>query len=198
MTGPAAGIKGFILPEVVWQQCVDRLQDELPSQQFNTWIRPLQASTDGRSLTLMAPNRFIKDFVSDKFAERIAELVRELGARAVDILQPDICGTGGFSEMRRVADMAAMAGVRLVPHVWGTGVQIAASLQFMAALPPNPPRKSPIEPIMEFDRTENPFRQAVVTHPLEHDEGWVTIPDGPGLGIEIDHAALAAYAPATA
>ena len=60
--------------------------------------------------------------------------------RAVDILQPDICGTGGFSEMRRVADMAAMAGVRLVPHVWGTGVALAASLQFMAALPPNPPR----------------------------------------------------------
>ncbi|MGL4565113.1 MAG: DnaA N-terminal domain-containing protein, partial [Halioglobus sp.] len=56
------------MPEVVWQQCVDRLQDELPSQQFNTWIRPLQASTEGRNLTLLAPNRFIKDFVSDKFA----------------------------------------------------------------------------------------------------------------------------------
>ena len=70
--------KGFSLPEVVWQQCINRLQDELPSQQFNTWIRPLQASTDGQMLTLFAPNRFIKDFVSDKFAERISELVREL------------------------------------------------------------------------------------------------------------------------
>jgi len=66
------------LPEVVWQQCIDRLQNELPSQQFNTWIRPLQASMDGQMLTLLAPNRFIKDFVSDKFAERISELVREL------------------------------------------------------------------------------------------------------------------------
>ena len=75
--------KGFILPEVVWQQCVNRLQDELPSQQFNTWIRPLKASTDGRNLTLLAPNRFIKDFVSDKFAERISELVRELGPETV-------------------------------------------------------------------------------------------------------------------
>ena len=119
-----------------------------------------------------------------------------LSARAVDIVQPDICGTGGFSEMRRVADMAALAGVRLVPHVWGTAVQIAASLQFMAALPPDPPRVRPIEPILEFDRTENPFRQAVVTRPLEHEGGWVAIPDGPGLGIEIDRAALAAFAPA--
>jgi chromosomal replication initiator protein len=66
------------LPEVVWQQCVNRLQDELPSQQFNTWIRPLQASMSGHMLTLFAPNRFIKDFVRDKFGERISELVREL------------------------------------------------------------------------------------------------------------------------
>ncbi len=57
---------------------MDRLQDELPSQQFNTWIRPLQASSDGRQLTLFAPNRFIKDFVADKFVTRISELLREL------------------------------------------------------------------------------------------------------------------------
>ncbi|MCL5426435.1 MAG: mandelate racemase/muconate lactonizing enzyme family protein [Gammaproteobacteria bacterium] len=117
-----------------------------------------------------------------------------LARRAVDIVQPDICGVGGFSEMRRVADMAAMHGVRLVPHVWGTAVCLAASLQFMAALPPNPPRRHPIEPIMEFDRTENPFRQAVVKTPLEHKNGVVTIPDGPGLGIEINREALATYA----
>ena len=66
------------MPEVVWQQCIDRLQNELPSQQFNTWIRPLQASKQGQMLTLFAPNRFIKDFVSDKFVQRISELVKEL------------------------------------------------------------------------------------------------------------------------
>ena len=65
------------MPEAVWQKCVNRLRDELPSQQFNTWIRPLQASTDDRSLTLFAPNRFIKDFVAEKYSERIFELVRE-------------------------------------------------------------------------------------------------------------------------
>ncbi len=75
------------MPGVVWQQCVDRLQDELPSQQFNTWIRPLQASSDGRSLTLFAPNRFIKDFVSDKYAARITELVHELEpGEALDVV----------------------------------------------------------------------------------------------------------------
>jgi D-galactarolactone cycloisomerase len=117
-----------------------------------------------------------------------------LQTRAVDIVQPDICGTGGFSEMRRIADMAAMHGVRLVPHVWGTGVALAAGLQFMAALPPNPPRRAPVEPILEFDRTPNPFRQAVLMEPIEHKGGIVSIPDGPGLGIEIDREALAHFA----
>lgn len=68
------------MPEVVWQKCVDRLQDELPSQQFNTWIRPLQARQDDSLLTLFAPNRFIRDFVSDKYSERIAELVNQFQA----------------------------------------------------------------------------------------------------------------------
>lgn len=113
--------------------------------------------------------------------------------RCVDILQPDICGTGGFTEMRRIADLASLHGIRLVPHVWGTAVQIAASLQFMAALPPNPPRPEPLEPILEFDRTDNPFRQAVVTTPIEHDGGVVAIPGGPGLGIEIDRDALVRF-----
>ncbi|PSJ20737.1 mandelate racemase [Halomonas sp. ND22Bw] len=121
-------------------------------------------------------------------------MLEPLSTRAVDIVQPDVCGVGGVSEMRRVADMAAMFGVRLVPHVWGTAVCIAASLQCMAALPPNPPRRRPIEPIMEFDRTPNPFRQAVVEAPLEHRDGVMRIPDGPGLGIAIDRDALQRFA----
>jgi D-galactarolactone cycloisomerase len=118
-----------------------------------------------------------------------------LETRAVDIAQPDLCGCGGFTEMRRIADMAALHGIRLVPHVWGTAVQIAASLQWMSAMVPSPVRRDPVEPILEFDRTDNPFRQAVVTHPIEHHGGVVAVPDGPGLGIEINRDALARFAP---
>ncbi|PYE90486.1 mandelate racemase/muconate lactonizing enzyme family protein [Phyllobacterium leguminum] len=113
--------------------------------------------------------------------------------RAVDIVQPDLAGVGGFTEAKRVADMAALHGVRVVPHVWGTAVHIAAALQFMAAMVPNPVRVNPIEPILEFDRTDNPFRQAVVKTPIEHVRGVVKIPDGPGLGIEINRDALAEF-----
>lgn len=117
--------------------------------------------------------------------------------RVVDILQPDICGTGGFTEGRRIADMCALHGVRLVPHVWGTGVQLAASLHYIASLPPNPPRPEPLVPMLEFDRTEMRFRQDILTAPIEHDNGIVRVPDGPGLGIGIDRDVLARYRPAT-
>ncbi|QEM83658.1 chromosomal replication initiator protein DnaA [Halomonas binhaiensis] len=63
----------------LWQQCLETLQDELNSQQFNTWIRPLQAEEgDANQLRLLAPNRFVRDWVSDKYAKRISELMREL------------------------------------------------------------------------------------------------------------------------
>ena len=113
--------------------------------------------------------------------------------RAIDIIQPDLAGVGGFTEAKRVADMAALHGIRVVPHVWGTAVHIAAALQFMAAMVPSPVRVNPIEPILEFDRTDNPFRQAVVKTPIEHVRGVVKIPDAPGLGIEINRDALAEY-----
>ncbi|MDN6180906.1 MAG: chromosomal replication initiator protein DnaA [Halomonas subglaciescola] len=63
----------------LWHQCLDYLQDELSSQQFNTWIRPLQAEQgEANELFLLAPNRFVRDWVSDKYARRISELMREL------------------------------------------------------------------------------------------------------------------------
>ncbi|MFN3506441.1 MAG: mandelate racemase/muconate lactonizing enzyme family protein [Allorhizobium sp.] len=110
--------------------------------------------------------------------------------RAVDIVQPDLAGVGGFTEAKRVADLAALHGVRVVPHVWGTAVHIAAALQFIAAMVPDPVRVNPVEPILEFDRTDNPFRQAVIQTPIEHENGVVSIPNAPGLGIEINRDAL--------
>ena len=110
--------------------------------------------------------------------------------RAVDIVQPDLAGVGGFTEAKRVADLAALHGIRVVPHVWGTAVHIAAALQFIAAMVPDPVRVNPVEPILEFDRTDNPFRQAVIQTPIEHENGVVSIPNAPGLGIEINRDAL--------
>ncbi|MCM5704668.1 chromosomal replication initiator protein DnaA [Larsenimonas salina] len=64
----------------LWQKCLDYLQDELSSQQFNTWIRPLQAEAveDANEVELLAPNRFVRDWVNDKYLKRINEMMREL------------------------------------------------------------------------------------------------------------------------
>lgn len=59
---------------LIWRKCLDQLEDELSAQQFNTWIRPLQAVADGQILRLFAPNRFVMDWVRERFLSRIAEL----------------------------------------------------------------------------------------------------------------------------
>ncbi|MGF1649597.1 MAG: mandelate racemase/muconate lactonizing enzyme family protein [Hyphomicrobiaceae bacterium] len=116
-----------------------------------------------------------------------------LARRAMDIIQPDTCGVGGLSEAKKIADMATAFGVRMIPHVWGTGIGLAAALQLLAVLPDHPPRYGPRPPLLEFDRSEHPFRQAVLSRPIEHVAGNVAIPVGPGLGIEVDREAVARF-----
>jgi chromosomal replication initiator protein len=61
-----------------WRRCLERLEQELTPQQFNTWIRPLTASEEGSSLEVRAPNRFVLEWIRDKYGERINGLVNEL------------------------------------------------------------------------------------------------------------------------
>ncbi len=56
-----------------WQKCLGLLQDEFSAQQFNTWLRPLQAYMDEQRLILLAPNRFVVDWVRKHFFSRIEE-----------------------------------------------------------------------------------------------------------------------------
>jgi len=79
----------------VWKLCVSRLQEELPSQQFNMWVHPLQpsASEDNQKLTLLAPNRFIVDWVREKYLEKIKELYSELHdgvMPSIDVMVGDV------------------------------------------------------------------------------------------------------------
>ncbi len=78
---------GGSLSDSVWKQCAACLQDELPPQQFSTWIRPLRVSDDSSEgeLRLVAPNRFILNWVSDKFLDRIRELVQQFSGRSVPV-----------------------------------------------------------------------------------------------------------------
>ncbi len=64
----------------IWNRCIRDLQAELPEQQFNTWIRPLQAVEDDGRLRLLAPNRFVVDWLQEHYVERILEIIDGSGA----------------------------------------------------------------------------------------------------------------------
>lgn len=106
--------------------------------------------------------------------------------RVVDILQPDLCATGGFTEMMRIAAMASAWNVPVIPHVWGTNVGLAASLQLFAALPHFPERRFPAEPFFEYDRSPHPFRDRVTHEKFIMKDGYLDIPGRPGLGVTLD------------
>ena len=113
--------------------------------------------------------------------------------RAADILQPDVAACGGISELKKIADMASAFGIRVNPHVWGTGVALAASLHLLAVISDNPPGLFPRAPLLELDRSPHPVRDALLAEPIPLRGGRVAVPQGPGLGITIDRAALDRY-----
>ncbi|MCQ4322317.1 chromosomal replication initiator protein DnaA [Stutzerimonas stutzeri] len=102
----------------LWQQCVDLLRDELPVQQFNTWIRPLQVESDGDELRVYAPNRFVLDWVNEKYLSRLLELLSErasgpapslsllIGSRRVASARP-VAGSAPRSQSQVGAPAAA-------------------------------------------------------------------------------------------
>jgi D-galactarolactone cycloisomerase len=116
-----------------------------------------------------------------------------LGAGAVDIAQPDIGSCGGISAARHIMALAQSHGVQVNPHVWGSAIAQAASLQVIAAVPVAHHSLYAEEPILEYDRSSHPFRRELVSEPIQQVDGWVEIPSKPGLGVEVDRATLDRY-----
>ncbi len=112
---------------------------------------------------------------------------RELITRgAVDIVQPDIAWTGGFSEGRRIAALAQAHHLMVAPHAFGGAVLLAASLHFAASIPN--------VLVLEFDQNPNGLRDELLKEPLRTDgDGMIRLPERPGLGIELDRAAVERY-----
>jgi D-galactarolactone cycloisomerase len=112
--------------------------------------------------------------------------------RCVDVLQPETCGLGGITEYCKVLALAHAYFVPVVNHVWGSAVAVATNLHLLAAMPDLPGAAEPVQPMLEYDTTPNRFREELLVKPLDvpgqvkRNGGWVSLPPGPGLGIEID------------
>lgn len=114
--------------------------------------------------------------------------------RAMDILQPDLCAAGGYTEMMKIVAMASAWNVPLIPHVWGTNVGLAAALQLFATLPHFPDRRFPAEPPFEYDRSPHPLRDGVTQEQFTMKDSYLDIPLRPGLGITLDMDFVKKYA----
>jgi D-galactarolactone cycloisomerase len=117
-----------------------------------------------------------------------------LGSGAVDIVQPEPVICGGITETLWIADLAAVESIAAMPHTSNNAIGICAGLQVLACLPD--PNRSPASDLLylEYGVDDNPHRSGLLATPLQLDQGWVTVPDGPGLGIEIDEAYLRHHA----
>jgi D-galactarolactone cycloisomerase len=118
---------------------------------------------------------------------------RLLDARAVDIAQPDLCAAGGFTACRHIAALALAHGVQVNPHVWGSSIGQVASLHLACSLPLANPSLFADEPVFEYDCSAHPFREQLVDRPLRQVDGWLALPEAPGLGVEVDRGALARF-----
>jgi len=108
-----------------------------------------------------------------------------LERHAVDIIQPDCTKCGGLTEAWRIAWMAYEHNIQWVPHGWNTAIGLAADLHLSAAMP--------VARYVEY-LTPSPYLEAIITEPFRVDaDGYLPIPDRPGLGIEINREALKYY-----
>lgn len=113
--------------------------------------------------------------------------------RLVDFVQPDVAKVGGLAEARAIAELARAWNVRFSPHVWGGAVALAATLQLLGSVPDYPHTGYVPEPLwIELDRADNGLRERLLSQELVPKDGRLAVPEGPGLGVEVDEDAVRA------
>ncbi len=120
----------------MWQKCVHCLKDELPSQQFNTWIRPIRVAESADTLHLLTPNRFVQDWVREHFLARIQELLNELTMGSPPKLLLQIAGP---EQQQQLHDQALNAAELDTSASDGGFADAAVQIETAASLPANVP-----------------------------------------------------------
>lgn len=113
-----------------------------------------------------------------------------LESRGLSIAQPEVCALGGISEYLRVLALCHAHFTPVINHVWGSAIAVATNMHLLAAMPPLPGGLFPWEPMLEFDTTNNKFRDELLQEQLDiqgqvkNNNGRVQIPGGAGIGVE--------------
>jgi D-galactarolactone cycloisomerase len=178
----------YELPQAVW---MGRLLQELD---FFWFEEPLRR-TDRRGYAELR-TRLTIPIAGGEGSQSAADLQPLLQERAVDISQPDVAGVGGISEARLLPRMAALWGVMPTFHVWNSPLVAIATLHLLANQEPwRPLSTDPQAAPLEFTTMPNPMREALlVGAPNVGSDGHLSVPEGPGLGVDVALDALRAYA----
>ncbi len=103
----------------------------------------------------------------------------------VDVIQPDLSRCGGFTAARKIVHLAELHNRLCIPHAWISDLLTAASLHLNAFM-----RRSVFQ---EFNVTSGPLSRELCRNPIQLEEGWLRVPQGPGLGVDVDEAAIEKY-----
>ena len=157
------------------------------------WFEEPCASRDDVSNIYVQSNSHIPISGAESLSTRW-DIVPRMVKNVFDIFQPDICAVGGPSEMHKVGVIAQTLGKKFNPHFWGTGISFAAALHSLSVQPISQIGMKDIpyenESVLECDRTPHPVRENLTNDIFIHDNSRIEIPNGDGLGIEVDEKAL--------
>ena len=168
----------------VWSTCegIERSRDLFDSYPI-TWLEePVREDNlDGYQHIAAAVSGRLAGGETEAALGSFEELLR----RGVKVLQPDVGRAGGLTVCREISRCAMRAGAWCVPHCFGTSVNLAASLQWMAS--------AEEAPFIEFPLTASELRNTLVVPAPTRVGAWAIVPDGPGLGVGIDEDVLRRY-----
>jgi len=123
-----------------------------------------------------------------EFAATRFEIREWLEVGKVHVVQPDISRCGGLTEIRRIAELAELYGAKVIPHGWKTGILAACGRHFQASCPAAPLFEL-ISPLVY----ESPLREGLVRPEPVVRDGFMELPEGPGLGVELDADTVERY-----
>jgi L-rhamnonate dehydratase len=147
------------------------LEEPLPAEDYAGY-KALTASTTMRIAT------------GEEESGRLA-FARLINETHIDVVQPDMSRCGGLTEAKKIASMTVDNNILCIPHAFKTGILVAASIQFIAA--------TPNAPFLEFSVTESAIRKELLKVPFKQKDGYVDVPQTPGLGIDLNPEVIRKY-----
>lgn len=180
------GNGGFTLPQAV------KFGKELEKLDFYCFEEPLPQGLNYAGYDVLTASLDIAVAGGEVLDSRVA--AREhIAKRSFDIIQPDVVLCGGIAELLFISEMARLWSIPCLPHCWSGVIGIAATLQVLSLIADATFAPAGDAPMLEFDQLDNPFREQLSPRPFAIQDGYVPIPTGPGLGIEIDEEVIKKY-----